>query len=129
MVKDDIMLDSGKINEYLHHIDIKAYGSPRMLSVFLGEFDDYSILIDCGSSLEIKRGLRYFKRNQIPLSSFKYIITSHHHFDHNGGMWKLYEKIKRYNPNVKILTNHLTKTLLNDFEHHLKRGRSTRKTI
>ena len=125
MVRDIITIKSGKINDYLHHIDIRAYGTTRMLSIFLAEFDNCSILIDCGSSLEIKNGLRYFKRNQIPLSSFKYLITSHHHFDHNGGMWKLYEEIKKYNPHVKILTNHLTKTLLNDYELHLNRGRST----
>lgn len=125
MDKDVITLKSGKINDYLHHIDLKAYGKARMLSAFLGEFDDCSILFDCGSSLEIKKLLRYFKKNQILLSAFKYLITSHHHFDHNGGMWKLYEEIKQHNPNVKILTNKLTKTLLNDYEHHLNRGRST----
>jgi len=125
MVKEVITIKSGKINDYLHHIDAKAYGSPRMLSIFLGEFENCSILLDCGSSLEIKNGLRYFKRNQIPLSSFKYLITSHHHFDHNGGLWKLYEEIKKYNPHVKILTNHLTKALLNDYDLHLNRGRST----
>ncbi|MFX0105603.1 MAG: MBL fold metallo-hydrolase [Candidatus Hodarchaeota archaeon] len=125
MVKDAITINSGKINDYLHLIDVKAYGSPRMSSVFLGEFDDCSILFDCGSSLEIKRGLQYFKKKQIHLSSFKYLITSHHHFDHNGGMWKLYEEIKNYNPNVKILTNSMTKTLLNNYELHLNRGRST----
>lgn len=125
MDKEVITLKSGKINDYLHHIDLKAYGKSRMLSAFLGEFDDCSILFDCGSSLEIKKLLRYFEKNQILLSAFKYLITSHHHFDHNGGMWKLYEEIKQHNPNVKIITNKLTKTLLNDYEHHLNRGRST----
>ncbi|MFX0004171.1 MAG: MBL fold metallo-hydrolase [Candidatus Hodarchaeota archaeon] len=125
MEKEVITLKSGKVNEYLHHIDTKAYGTSRMLSVFLGEFDDFSILLDCGSSLEIKKLLRYFKRHNIALSSFKYLITSHHHFDHNGGMWKLYKELKKNNPDVKILTNNLTKTLLNDYKHHLDRGRST----
>jgi len=125
MDKELITIKSGKINDYIHHIDLKAYGKARMLSVFLGEFDDCSILFDCGSSLEIKKCLRYFKKNRIPLSSFKYLITSHHHFDHNGGMWKLYEEIKNYSPDVKILTNFMTKTLLNDYEQHLNRGRST----
>jgi len=125
MDKEVITLKSGKINEYLHHIDMKAYGTTRMLSVFLAEFDDCSILFDSGSSLDISKGLRYFKKNHIPLSSFKYLITSHHHFDHNGGMWRLYKEIKKFNPQVKILTNSITKTLLNDYEHHLNRGRST----
>ncbi len=100
-----------------------------MLSVILGVFDDYSILIDCGSSLDIKKALRYFKKHQVPLSSFKYLITSHHHADHNGGMWKLYEELKKYNPQVKILTNNTTKALFNDFEHHLNRGKRTYGTL
>ncbi|MFW9970004.1 MAG: MBL fold metallo-hydrolase [Candidatus Odinarchaeota archaeon] len=125
MEKEVITLKSGKINDYLHHIDVKAYGKTRMLSVFLGEFDDSSILLDCGSSLDIKKLLRYIKKNNISLSSFKYLITTHHHFDHNGGMWKLYNNLKKYNPDLKILTNNLTKTLLNDYELHLSRGRST----
>jgi glyoxylase-like metal-dependent hydrolase (beta-lactamase superfamily II) len=120
-----ITLKSGKVNEYLHHIDARAYGLSRSLSVFLAEFDNCSILIDCGSSLDIKKILKYIKKNKISLASFKYLITSHHHFDHNGGMWRIYQEIKKFNPDIKILTNDLTKTLLNDYKHHLNRGRST----
>ncbi|MHA2089038.1 MAG: MBL fold metallo-hydrolase, partial [Promethearchaeota archaeon] len=83
------------------------------------------VLIDCGSSLDLKRGLRYIKKNGIELSSLKYLITTHHHFDHNGGLWKLYEEIKSHNPEVKILTNKITRELLNDFKLHLKRGMRT----
>ena len=125
MVNDFITLKSGKVNEYLHHIDVMAYGRPRMLSVFLGKFDEGCILIDCGSSLNIKRGLKYFKRNGIELSSFKYLVTTHHHFDHIGGIGNLYEEIKKENPKVKILTNEITKELLNDFKLHLQRGMRT----
>ncbi|MFX0020749.1 MAG: MBL fold metallo-hydrolase [Candidatus Hermodarchaeota archaeon] len=125
MEKEVITLKSGKVNEYLHHIDLEAYGSKRILSVFVGEFENESVLIDCGSSLNVRNLLRYLKRNKIALSSFKYLIPSHHHFDHNGGMWKIYEELKKYNPNIKILTNNLTKILLNDYNNHLNRGKST----
>jgi glyoxylase-like metal-dependent hydrolase (beta-lactamase superfamily II) len=125
MDKEIITLKSGKVNEYLHHIDVRAYESTRILSVFIGEFDNVSVLLDCGSSLNIKTLLRYIKKNNIDLSSFKYLIPSHHHFDHNGGMWKLYEELKKYNPEIKIVTNSLTKILLNDYENHLNRGKST----
>lgn len=125
MVEELITLKSGKVSEYLWHIDAKSYGTNRMLSLFLGEFDDGSVLIDCGSSLDVQRSLRFFKKNNIPLSTFKYLVTTHHHFDHVGGMWKLYEEIKKHNPEVKILTNYITKELLNDFNLHLKRGKRT----
>jgi glyoxylase-like metal-dependent hydrolase (beta-lactamase superfamily II) len=125
MVQEVITLNSGKIYDYLHHIDVKAYGRSRMLSIYLGEFDDGNILLDCGSSLDVNRVLRYFKKNKIPLDSFKYLITSHFHFDHTGGMHLLYKKIKEYSPEVKILTNEMTMELLNNFEDHLNRAKRT----
>ncbi len=125
MVQDLITIETGKINEYLYHIDVKAYGTPRMLSIFVGQFDNGSVLIDCGSSLDTKKLIRILKKLKIDLSSFKYLTTTHHHFDHNGGLWQLYETLKDYNPEVKILTNQKTKELLNNYEEHLARGKRT----
>ena len=125
MVNEAIILETKKVNDYLHHIDLKAYGSPRRLSIYLAEFDTATILFDCGSSLDAKKVIRYCNKNNIPLSSFKYLITSHHHFDHNGGQFILYNEIIKHNPNVKILTNSKTRELLNDFEDHLSRAKRT----
>jgi len=125
MVQDLITIETGKINEYLYHIDVKAYGTPRMLSIFVGQFDNGSVLIDCGSSLDTKKLIRLLKKLKIDLSSFKYLTTTHHHFDHNGGLWQFYETLKDYNPEVKILTNQKTKELLNNYEEHLARGKRT----
>ena len=120
-----ITIESGKINDYLHHVDLREFGMRRVLTCFIAEFDECNIILDCGSSLEVKNLLRYAKRNKIDLSKVKYLVTTHHHFDHAGGMWKLYEKIKSLNPNVKIITNEETKTLLNDYEYHLSRAKRT----
>ncbi|MFW9948772.1 MAG: hypothetical protein ACFFKA_01435, partial [Candidatus Thorarchaeota archaeon] len=57
--------------------------------------------------------------------TFKYLITTHHHFDHVGGAWQLYESLIEYNPDIKILTNQKTKELLNNFKEHLARGKRT----
>ncbi len=104
---------------------MQEFNSPRILSSFIAEFDDCSLFLDSGSSLEVKTALKYAKRNNIPLSSVKYLVTTHHHFDHCGGMWKLYDEVKKYNPDVKILTNIKTKDLLNDYEYHLGRAKRT----
>jgi len=125
MVQNLITIETGKINEYLYHIDVKAYGAPRMLSVFVVQFDDSSVLIDCGSSLDTKKLVRFLKKLNIDLTSFKYLTTTHHHFDHVGGLWQLYEILKDLNPEVKILTNQKTKELLNNYEEHLARGKRT----
>ena len=83
------------------------------------------MLIDCGSSLDTKKLIRFLEKLNIDLASFKYLTTTHHHFDHNGGLWQLYELLKEHNPEVKILTNEKTKELLNDYEDHLARGKRT----
>lgn len=125
MVENFITIETGKLNDFLYLIDARAYGAPRMLSVFVAQFDDSSVLIDCGSSLDTMRVVRILNKLNIDLTSFKYLTTTHAHFDHNGGLWQLYDMIKEYNPNVKIITNNKTKDLLNDFEEHLVRGKRT----
>lgn len=125
MVEEIITIDTKQINDYLYHIDARAYGAPRMLSIFVAKFDKYSVLIDCGSSLDTKKLVRFLKKLHIDLASFKYLTTTHHHFDHNGGLWQLYELLKEYNSGVKIVTNEKTKELLNNYEDHLARGKRT----
>jgi len=120
-----ITTKTGKINEYIHHVDLREFGRSNILSSFIAEFDDCILFLDCGGSLEIKNLLGYAKKENINLNKVKYLITTHHHFDHCGGMWKLYEKVKRYNPEVRILTNEKTKELLNDYEFHLNRAKRT----
>ncbi|MGQ4874459.1 MAG: MBL fold metallo-hydrolase [Promethearchaeia archaeon] len=124
-INEKIIIDQGKVNDFIHLVDLHGFGGRRILSGYIAEFDDCSVIMDCGSSLNVKWMLKYLKKHNISKTSIKYLLTSHHHFDHNGGMWKLYEEIKKENPEVKILTNQKTMELLNDFEEHLSRGKRT----
>lgn len=117
MNNSNYIYDSGKINEYLHLVDIKQYNKERVCSIFIAEFDNCSLILDCGTSFDVNRLLRYMKRNEISLSSVKYIIPTHHHFDHAGGLWKLYNNIKEVNSDVKILCSDEFKRRINNFEH------------
>ena len=112
-----IEINSGKINNYIHLVDVNQFQQKTSLSVYIAEFDNYSIIFDCGTSLEVRNLLRYMKRNNISLTSVKYIVVSHYHFDHMGGVWKLYEIIKKHNPSVKILSSILTMKKFNNFEN------------
>ncbi|MHA1804666.1 MAG: MBL fold metallo-hydrolase [Promethearchaeota archaeon] len=118
-------MDSGKVNDYLHHVDLRAYGSRRILSVYIAEFEEGTLIFDTGSSLDTKKLMRYLKKSEIELSSVKYIIPSHGHFDHNGGTWQFIELIKNYSPEIKILASNAMMGLLNDFQYHLDRARRT----
>lgn len=124
-----IITQSGQINGFIHLLDLKEFGIKNILSSYIGVFDDDIIIMDSGSSKDAPKVVQYLNQNQIPLEKVSYLLTTHHHFDHNGGMWKLYEEIQKYNPDVKILTNKKTKELLNDYEFHLARGKRTYGTL
>jgi len=124
-MSNSIQTSSGKINEYIHLVDLKEFGISHILSSFIAKFDECSVIMDSGSSLDVVKLMRYLKEKKITLEKVKFLITTHHHFDHNGGMWKLYEEIKKHNPEVKILTNEITKKLLNNYDFHLARGKRT----
>ena len=111
MTEEIIIKKPQKINNYIHFFDLGR----NSLSGYIAEFDDCSLGMDVGSSLQVKDVLRYAKNNNIYLSSFKYFIPSHHHFDHNGGLWKIIDTIKEHNSEVKILTNSQTKDFLNNW--------------
>lgn len=120
MTPDIIISKPRKINDYLHFFDL---GRNNMLSGFIAEFDECSLCMDVGSSFQYKNVLRYAKKNDILLSSFKYFIPSHHHYDHSGGLWKIIDIIKEHNSEVKILTNNQTMNFLNNYEDHFKRAK------
>lgn len=124
-MEEKILTKAGKVNDFIHLVDLHEFGMPKVLAAFIGVFDEATVIMDCGSSLEVKRILHYLKKCNIPLSSIKYLIPTHHHFDHAGGMWKLYNELKKHNSEVKILTNDKTKELLNDYEAHLARAKRT----
>jgi glyoxylase-like metal-dependent hydrolase (beta-lactamase superfamily II) len=123
--REDLVLESKKVNEYLHHVDIHQYDAKRMFSTFIFNINDISIVMDTGTSDDVRKILRYFKQNNISISSIKYLVPSHYHFDHSGGFWKLYKMVSEENPDVQIITNEKTKGFLNDSEWHMARGRST----
>jgi len=120
MTEETIITNPKKINDYLHFFDLGR----KMLSGYITEFDDCSLCMDVGSSFQVKRVFRFAQKNNIPLSSFKYFIPSHHHYDHGGGLWKIIDTIKEHNSEVKILTNNQTKEFLNNYESHFQRARN-----
>ena len=120
MTEEIIIAKPKKINDYLHFFNLGG----GMLSGFITEFDDCYLCMDVGSSFQVKNVLRYAKRNNISLSSFKYFIPSHHHYDHGGGLWKIIDIIKEHNSEVKILTNNQTKDFLNNYDGHFTRAKN-----
>jgi len=81
--------------------------------------------MDTGTSFDISSILEFMKSNGISLRSVKYLVPTHHHFDHFGGGWKLWETIKRINSEVKVLTTEKTKKQLQSPKNHIKNAKRT----
>ena len=110
-----IIFKPGKINDYLHMIDLFQFGRERTTTAFIGVFENGSVIFDCGCSDDIRKIITYARKTDISLSSVKYIVISHHHYDHAGGLWKLLKKVKKFNPAVKIICSQQTMELYNNF--------------
>lgn len=87
----------GKISE---HIDL--LGFPEM-PLYLIEGQDWA-LMDAGASLVIPSLLEQFKHYPEIKSKLKYIILTHSHFDHTGGLGYLLDKF----PQVKVIASKTT---------------------
>ncbi|MHA2204010.1 MAG: MBL fold metallo-hydrolase, partial [Candidatus Hodarchaeales archaeon] len=101
------------------------YNLPRSCSIYLLMTPESVIIMDVGTSDGVNFILAFLKEKNVSLKKIKYLIPSHHHFDHFGGGWKLWGKIKEINPDVKVLTTVKTKKLLQNSKEHLHRARRT----
>ncbi len=98
---------------------------PRSCSIFLLMTPESVVIMDVGTSDDVNSILEFMKNINLPLKKVKYLVPSHHHFDHFGGGWKLWETIRKNNPEIKILTTEKTKRLLQDPNDHINRAKRT----
>ncbi|MBN2156405.1 MAG: MBL fold metallo-hydrolase [Candidatus Lokiarchaeota archaeon] len=120
-----IISTAGEFIESVHLIDLNQYGMSKITSSFLLHWDNSTIIFDVGTSDDYRKVLSYMRKHHISRDSVKYLIPSHHHFDHFGAGWKILTKLEKYNPKIKILATELHKTYLQHPENHLKAARST----
>lgn len=120
-----ILSKSGEIRPGLHLVDLKMFGMPRFGTGFVFSRAGTTCIIDVGTSREVFSVLRYCREASIPLTGPVRLIPSHHHFDHAGGMWRLYQRVRKKTADVKIVTTPGTRALLQDFTAPLERARST----
>ena len=125
MSTSSIITASGKITDEIYHLDIEQYSMPRSCSIYFLVTPKLIIIMDVGTSDDINSILLFMKKNNLPFKKIKYLVPSHHHFDHFGGGWKLWEIISKSNPEIKILTTEKTKRLLQNPKDHMNRAKRT----
>ncbi|MBD3188292.1 MBL fold metallo-hydrolase [Candidatus Bathyarchaeota archaeon] len=117
--------ETGKVTEGLYHVDLNQYGMKRLCSAFVLKTSKCLLILDTGTSDDVRALVRFIKRNGWDPANITFIVPTHFHFDHFGGGWKLWKKIMKFNPSVKILTTRETMEHLQDASLHLKRARRT----
>ncbi|MHA1368943.1 MAG: MBL fold metallo-hydrolase [Promethearchaeota archaeon] len=120
-----IMTKPGLITDNIYHVDLNQYGMQKVCSAFILKTPKAIVIMDTGTSDDIHALIKFMKKNELPLEDVKYLVPSHYHFDHFGGGWKLWKKIREHNPNVKVLTTDATRKHLQDAKMHLIRAKRT----
>ncbi|NMC05669.1 MAG: MBL fold metallo-hydrolase [Candidatus Lokiarchaeota archaeon] len=120
-----IITKSERITKDIFHVDIHAFAVPKLTSTFVLETPEAVVVIDTGTSDDVYKLLRFLRRQGISQQKIKYLVPSHFHFDHFGGGWKLWEMLKKENPDVKVLTTQKTHDQLQDPALHVTRARRT----
>lgn len=125
MNHNPIVTKSGAITKEIVLVDMFQYNFPKIASTFILKTSKSIIIFDVGTSKDIQSLLAFLNNNKLSLKKIRYIIPSHHHFDHFGGGWKLWGELKKFNPNIKVLTTPKIKKKLQKSDNHLIRVQRT----
>ncbi|MFX1249655.1 MAG: MBL fold metallo-hydrolase [Promethearchaeota archaeon] len=120
-----IITKTSKISDEIYHLDINQYNLIRSCSIYLLKTPESIVILDTGTSNDVNSIINFMKNNNFPLKKIKYLVPSHHHFDHFGGGWKIWKAIKKFNSDIKVLTTKETQKMLQDPENHMNRAKHT----
>jgi len=120
-----IIREPGEFIEHVHLIDLNQYGMNKITSSYLLHYNSFTFIFDCGTSDDYRKVLSYMKKHNISKQSVKFLILTHHHFDHAGGTWKLLEKLVKYSQNIKVIATRSQKKKMQESEKHLVAAAST----
>ncbi len=120
-----IITEEGKFMENLYLIDTKQFKMPKITTSFCYWDGNTCLLMDVGTSIDVRSTLRFLRKNDIPFSKVVGIVPSHYHFDHFGGATKIWSKMVEKNPDFKIYTPQDTHDFIQDAKEHLVGAKST----
>ena len=107
-------ISSGPVLKDFHMVDIYLYDSSLFSNCLIIEDQDYTVIVDTGTSDTVNHILNYIHFNDINIKNVL-IIPSHYHFDHAGGLKPLIDTLEKMRSNVTVVStlkmkNKLTNT-------------------
>ncbi|GAB4308055.1 MAG: hypothetical protein Kow0069_05980 [Promethearchaeota archaeon] len=126
-----MLKETGPVARGLHLVDLNMFGFPHFGTAFVLHFEapdggtPTTVVVDSGTSDDVAGLRRYLRRAGVPTDGHVLLVPSHHHFDHAGGTWRLYEVLAKNNPRTRVVTTASVRDFLQDPEEHLQRARTT----
>ncbi|MHA1521408.1 MAG: MBL fold metallo-hydrolase [Promethearchaeota archaeon] len=120
-----ILKYAGQISPNLYMLDTMQFNLSHITTAFCYYDGQQALLMDVGTSDNVSEIIRSLRKNNIPLEEVKGITTTHYHFDHAGGVSRLYKKIIKKNPDFKIYTTKFTRDKIQNAVSHIKGATST----
>jgi glyoxylase-like metal-dependent hydrolase (beta-lactamase superfamily II) len=91
-----------EVSPHVYQIGGNHLSSPEDCCVYLVEGDGESAVIDAGAGVSVSQLIANMTQNNIDINAIKYIIATHGHIDHIGGLKKLQELL-----NARVVAHQL----------------------
>lgn len=82
-----IIRDTGPVVDGIYLLDIGIWGIEKQMAVYVIVSSDQIALIDTGTKREIRTVVK--ELHQLGINKLDYILVTHSHIDHAGGIYKL----------------------------------------
>src|SRR6056297_1975882 len=116
---EDRFYQSGKICKGLHLVDLYMYDSSLFGNVMIVEDEDFTLIIDAGTSDSAGSIVNYLEFHDINLK-ITVVLPTHHHFDHIGGLPRLMDFLSKKSAKTFVLAPEKMHSLLLSPESYAK---------
>ncbi|MEX2683045.1 MAG: MBL fold metallo-hydrolase [Candidatus Sigynarchaeota archaeon] len=97
------IIHSGEHLDHVHLIDLNLYDSSLFANACLLDADGDHVLFDAGTSATTGQIVNYLRYHELDDGRY-FIIPSHHHFDHAGGIVSLIRHFKKSSIPAMVVT-------------------------
>jgi glyoxylase-like metal-dependent hydrolase (beta-lactamase superfamily II) len=116
------IMHSGEHLDHVHLIDLNLYDTSLFANACLLDLGADRLLFDAGTSNTTGQIINYLRFYELEGGKY-YIIPSHHHFDHSGGIPSLLDHFKKNHVPVQVCTTSLMAEYLVDLPNRVSGAR------
>ena len=115
----------GQIAEHVYLADTIQFKKKGQTSIFFYWDGTTCLLMDVGTSNDVETLLKNLNKIGIPYDKVLGIVVTHYHFDHAGGVTRLWQKFSEQYQNFKIFVPKDTYHKLQNAETHMIGAKTT----